>query len=274
MPLDQAVIESQEFKDTLAEAVNAATSPLQESISKLQSTNSELKTEKQQVAEKYNSFKEKYGGIDIEDYKAQQVRLAEIDNDETRAMLAKGEFDKVFEKQVAQLNADNEAKLEASNAQLEASSKTAEEYKAAADALKSTLVSTVREGGISQEFVTTGADKSQLRSVQAIARDTVLHKGERVPVVEVHTDGTSTFRNSITGEILQNQAGNFGFRDWLKHLAEVEEMPLYAKPNSHGAKNITDANPKGYVKSKMTPDEQQKFKTEHGIPAYNALPYS
>lgn len=263
--LEPEVLESQAFKDTVAEAVKAATSPLQQSISNLESTNAALKGEKQTVAQQLNEFKAKFEGIDVE---AMQERLKAVDNDETRALLAQGEFDKVYEKQIAQKEADHQA-------QLEAASKESSGYKEKAEILEQTLVSTVREGGISQAFVAQEADKSQLRAAQAIARDIVMHKGEPVPVVSVGTDGKPTFRHSTTGEVLQNAAGDFGFGDWLAHLAENEGLPLFAKPKGHGNPSaISESNPKGFVKSKMTDAEKRDFKKEHGIPAYNALPFS
>lgn len=266
MPSELApeVLESQAFKDVLAEAVNAATSPLQQSITNLETTNASLKSEKQTVASQFNDFKSKFDGIDVE---AMQERLKAVDNDETRALLAQGEFDKVYEKQLAQINADHEA-------QIKAADKESEDAKTLAQTLQNTLVSTVREGGISQAFVSKEADKSQLRSAQAIARDTVLVDGEALPVVAVGTDGKSVFRHSTTGKILQNAEGTFDYNDWLVHLAENEGLPLFAKPNSHSSKAVSEGNPQGFVKSKMTEAEKQKFKNEHGIPAYNALPYS
>lgn len=265
MPLDPTVLESPEFKEALNDAITQATSPLQQSIENLQSTNAALKSEKQAVAGQLNEFKSKFEGIDVE---AMQERLKAVDNDETRALLAQGEFDAVYEKKFAQIDADHAA-------QLKAASKTAEDATIRAQVLEDTLVSTVRDGGISQAFVSTEADKTQLRAARAIAKDTVMHKGELVPVVSVGTDGVPTFRHSETGEVLQNADGNFGFNDWLKHLAEAEGLPLFAKPNGHGStKAMNDGNPKGYVKSKMNQAEKQKFKSEHGIAAYDNLPYS
>lgn len=265
MPLDQSVLESQDYKDAVASAITEATQNFRSDIDALKATNSNLKTEKQELAGQFSEFKTKFDGIDVE---AMQKRLAEVDNDETRQLLAKGEYDKVFEKDKAKLSADHEAQISALN-------KEKAEAGELAQALERTLVSTVRDGGISQAFVGTEADKSQLRSVQAIAKDTVLVKGEWVPVVSVDKDGQSVFRHSTTGDILQNAEGNFGYQDWLKHLSEKEGLPLFAKPNSHSDPNArSESNPKGLVKSKMTDAEKQKFKKEHGIPAYNALPYS
>ena len=96
--------------------------------------------------------------------------------------MAKGEYDKVYEKKNAATVAEHEAALKVVQGQ-------ANDNKTLADTLQATLVSTVREGGISSAFVASEADKSQLRSVHAIARDSVLVKGELLPVVEVDISG-------------------------------------------------------------------------------------
>ena len=254
----------------VSEALAAATAPFEESIAKLQATNADLKTEKQAVAGQLKDFQSKFDGIDID---AMQRRLAEVDNDETRSLLAKGEYDKVYEKESSKLRAEHQSELDTFTAKVDAAIKDGDDARELATALQNTLVITVRDGGISQAFVATEADKTQLRSAQAIAKDTVLVKGEYLPVVSVDKDGQSVFRHSTSGEILQNATGNFGYKDWLRHLAEVENLPLYSKPNSHGnPKAISDSNPKGLVRSKMTDEQIDAYQKEHGTEAYLQLP--
>lgn len=262
--LTPEILASDEYKTAVASAVSEATSPLQTSLTNLESNNRNLLSEKKQLEGDFNGFKSKFEGIDID---AMRTRLSEVDNDETRALLAQGEFDKVYEKQIAQKDADHQA-------QLEAASKESADSKALAHTLQRTLVSTVRDGGISQAFVAKQADSSLLTPVHAMAQMSVELDGEMVSVVSVGTDGKSVFRDSKTGKILQNAEGNFNYGDWLVHLAENEGLRLFAKPNSHSSKSVSESNPQGFVKSKMTTAEKKQFKTDHGIPAYNALPFS
>lgn len=269
MALEQEVVDSQDFKDAIAAAtsaaVTAATEPLQNSITNLESTNVELKGEKTTLAGEFNEFKSKFEGIDVD---AMRLRIEAAESDEVKQMLAAGEYEKLYERDNAKKDADHTTQLDAVN-------KRADDSDTLAHTLRSTVVSMARDGGIDQAFIRNDADSSQLRAVKAIAKDTVLVKGEEVPVVEVSVNGQSTFRHSTTGELLQNAKGDFDYTSWLVHLAEVENLKLFAKPNSHSNPNaISEGNPKGFVKTKMTDKEKVKFKKDNGIPAYNKLPYS
>ncbi len=265
MPLEQSILDSQDYKDAVASAISAATSPLQTSLNNLESNNQNLVNEKKVITTQFKDFKAKYDGIDVE---ALQERLAQVDNDEVRQLLAKGEYDKVYERQTAALQADHDS-------QLAAQKKIGDDAAELASTLQSTLVLQVRDNGISQAFVAKDADKSQLRSVLAIAKDTVLVGNEYQQVVSVDNSGSTVFRHSTTGKVLQNAEGNFNYQDWLAHLAGEEGIPLFAKPNSHSSPHVmTKNNPKGFVKSKMSATEKQEFKREHGIANYDALPYS
>lgn len=263
MPLDQEVLESQDFKDAIAQATTEATSTLQTSISKLESNNSNLLSEKNEALSQFNTFKSQFDGIDVESIKTMQSRLAEVDNDETRALLAEGKFDEVYAKKFETTQAEHKAQLDKRDKELNDSANLNQ-------TLQDSLVRKVRGDGIKQSFIDTDADKSQLMGVQAISEQQVLIKDgkggqEFVPVVFVDSNAESEFRDPSSGEILQNDKGTFGYQDFLKYLAEKYNIPLYAKPNGHGNNNQSNGNSAG--KSFKDMSEKERIELHRSDPA-------
>ena len=283
--LDPEVLESQEFKDAVASASEAAKkeasessasklAELQTSIANLESNNKKLLGEKKDLDKEFGDFKEQYKDIDIEEWKS---RLEDMENDETKALMVEGKFEEALEKKLGKITSQHEAAMAQKDLEykdlLDAAGTEKDDAVVLADTLKTTLVLTVRDKGISNAFVTADANKDQLRGVQAIAKDTVLFEGKLEPVVAVDKDGQSVFRHSTKGTILQNADGNFDYPDWLNHLNDVEGINIFAKPTAHGDKNHrTDANPKGFTKRGMTAEQKAAFKKEFGVAEYNKLP--
>ena len=171
-----------------------------------------------------------------------------------------------------------ESTLNETDEQLEALTQSLADQKQVTATLRNTIETTVRNNGIKQAFDSVESDSSQMRAVQAVAKDTVLSGGKWMPVVKLDGNNPPEFRHSKTGAVLTKADGTFGFSDWLVHLSKHEGLPILAKRSSSTA-NASPATNGGTTsnrttKSGMSASEKRAYKNRYSIDAYNRLPYA
>ena len=230
---------------------------VKDEISKLEADKSAIANNSAKLLEEKKAIEDKlkqYDGIDLDAIKKQAEAA---DDEKVKALLKAGHFDQVLELTL-------EKERGKFGKQLSEAEKKAQEAAAAAQKLKSALVSTVRDGGIASAFAKEQAEAAMLKPVKVLASGTVMVDGEPKPIVEVATDGTSTFRHSETGEVLDVK----DYAGWLKHLAENEKLPLFAGAKGSGSQgsgngSVTVGN-FGGTREERKAAIAQKFKLPKG----------